>query len=196
MTGTNSVSKVVIKRIMDAPISGSNRLLATAMVFWVASQIILIKQCQFLKDNYGGGTDIPDAWFGSTADNFYDYLHKLGPQGRRIYTYINILDLLFYIPSYSILLRALILRQCRLAGISKTMSWISFAVEIFDIIESLLFGYATRQFPNRLETVYLMTAFTANKGKWTSLLIVMLMLATLSSRNIYVACIRSKIHKK
>lgn len=150
-------------------------------------------QCQSLRDTRGNGIDIPDAWFGcnsANGDELYNYLSMLGPQGRKAYLNINTLDFVIYMPSYALLLRTLILRQCRWqAGISKTSSWISNGVGIvvcFDVVESLIFGYATRQFPNRLDSSLLMIASIANQGKWMSLLLGMITLAVLCVRNYYV----------
>ena len=168
-------------------------LLLTPILFWLISQCIMLTKCQSLKCRYGGGIDIPDTWwFGFGADNsddtLYNYLDRLGPQGRRAYTEINLLDFIIYIPSYTLLLWALLFRQCRYAGISTSiLPWICcMVVVVCDVIESLLFGYATRQFPNRLDSYLLLITSIANQGKWISLLLGLLTLVALSVRNNFV----------
>ena len=176
-------------RMMVSGAADSTMLLVAAIFFWLVSHFIMMTQCQSLKDASGDGIDIPDVWFGCTDDALYKYLHKLGPQGRRAYTNINTLDFLIYMPSYAILLRTLLLRQCRWAGVSTKISWICIVVLMSDIIESFIFRYATRQFPNRLDSNLLLVASIANQGKWVSLLLGTLTLAALGVRNYYVAVV-------
>ena len=58
-----------------------------------------------------------------------------------------------------------------------------------DIIESFIFGYATRQFPNRLDAAVLTIASIANQGKWISLLLGLVMLVVLYVRNKFVVVV-------
>lgn len=185
----------MLGKVADSPPSPLP-LLLTAILFWLISQCIMLTKCQSLKDTYGGGIDdIPDAWlwfgYNSADDKLYDYLDRLGPQGRRAYMDINTLDFITYMPSYTLLLWVLLFRQCRNAGISASTSWISLVVVMCDIIESVLFGYATRLFPNRLDSSLLMIASMANQGKWISLLLGMFTLVALSGRNNFVGGAKS-----
>ena len=177
----------------STPSSSSSSHFVAAIVFWLLSQFIMIMQCQSLNDMYGGGIydTIPDAWFGCTTEEIYQYLDKLGPEGRRSYMIINALDFILYMPSYAILLWMLLLRQCHFAGISNNISLLIVVVVLLcDIIESFIFGYATRQFPNhRLDASAVTIASIANQGKWISLLLGLVMLVVLCVQNKFVVVV-------
>ena len=62
---------------------------------------------------------------------------------------------------------ALLLIQCRSAQVPN-ISWLFFAGWLLDIIETGLFNYATRQFPERVGSTLIGVASIANEVKWIS----------------------------
>ena len=62
---------------------------------------------------------------------------------------------------------ALLLIQCRSAQASN-ISWLFFAAMVLDIIETGIFNYATRRFPEHVSSTMVRVASIANEVKWVS----------------------------
>ena len=165
-------------------VADSTLILMSAVLAEIASFVLLSRKIECLKDTFGCG-DPPDTWFGISTDKLYDYLDKLGSEGRNAFLEINSWDFMPYMPTYTICFGALLVRLCRAARLPTDISFIFFFVMICDVIESSILGYATRQFPKRLSHVLLNLASIANKMKWCSFGFGFATLATLFIYNVF-----------
>mmetsp|Transcript_7599 Transcript_7599/g.16556 ORF Transcript_7599/g.16556 Transcript_7599/m.16556 type:complete len:182 (-) Transcript_7599:122-667(-) len=163
-------------------VADSTPLLTVAALLEAVSVGVMFQKIGYLKDTFGVG-EPPDTWFGISPDKFYDYLNKLGPDGCQAYGRVNSWDFFPYMPAYMILLGAMLLLQCRSAGISLNISWLFPVAMFFDIIESSIFGYATRQFPEHLSNMLINVASIANQIKWASFLFGLVALVGLFANN-------------
>jgi hypothetical protein len=136
-------------------------------------------------DQYGAGDDIPDMWVGITAGRLRRYLGALGPNGRKAYLWMNFLDFLLVMPTYTISLGALLHRQCKLAGLSTNIS-LTFPFMMFcDVIETIVLRYATKIFPNPPNDVFLTVGSIANQVKYSTFVLGLVLLIVLHVRNYY-----------
>jgi len=137
---------------------------------------------------------VPDGWFGAPADRLYGYLEALGPDGRRAYASINLMDFFPMMPSYAIVLGAWLVRSCRSAGVTTArLAWIFPLVAVFDVVESSVFGYANARYPDRLDPSLLSLASVANGLKWVCLTVGLVSLAALFVRNSFGARKRHRL---
>ena len=93
------------------------------------------------------------------------------------------------------LLGALLICQCRSAGVSKELSWISPTIMGFDVIESSIFGYATTTFPTRINPLIISIASIANQLKWITFAAALLLLVGLFVRSMILKH-GNKLHQK
>jgi hypothetical protein len=125
----------------------------------------------------------PDVWFSIPPNKLYTYLGEIGPEGRLAYLKINAWDFFPYMPSYTILLSALLFRQCINAGWNTKISLLVPLIMMMDIVESTLLGYATQQFPSQLDPFLISLASFANQIKWMICAGVLMILMVLFVRN-------------
>lgn len=123
----------------------------------------------------------PDMRFGFSAEEIYDWIEKLGVDGRETYLKMVAFDFFPYMEAYAILLGALLLQQLELAKLSKQVALIFPAAMICDMFETFIVGYAVKNYPETMvKPVYLDTvASTANQSKWILAVTGMLLLSLL-----------------
>jgi len=93
------------------------------------------------------------------------------------------------------LLGALLICQCRSAGVSIELSWISPTIMGFDIIESSIFGYASATFPTHINPLLISIASIANQLKWVTFVTALLLLVGLFVRSMILKH-GNKLHQK
>lgn len=153
-------------------IADNKAYLTAAIILEVVAGVGMHQRLQSLKETFQVGNP-PDLWFGVPSSKLSEYLEALGPDGRNAYELgVNNWDFFPYIPAYTILLGSLLVQQCQVAKMSTSVAWIVPWIMLCDIVESALFGYITRQYPQQVDPAVVMTASLANQLKWISFLIV------------------------
>jgi hypothetical protein len=115
-----------------------------------------------------GGLGVPDLMQGFTADELYGRFEAFGAEGRRIYAFAELVDMVYplvYASFFALLLalaaRALLPAASRL----RTLCLLPYAATLFDYLENACFFTVLLAWPARLSGVAT-AAGLFNLGKW------------------------------
>lgn len=168
----------MLLRILNT-INSNTSLLAAAVIAEAAAIFIMNQRTQKVE-SYSAGPP-PDLWFGFTEMRLYEYLDSLGEDGRAAYLHMNDLDLAVYMWCYMLLFGSLLFQQCQ----SQNVSLIFPFAMCMDLVETVTFRHASRQFPLHLSYHLVLLASIANQLKWIGFASGLLLLVVLFVKSTY-----------
>lgn len=127
--------------------------------------LFMTQRLGHLVKTFGAGHP-PDLWFGYDSDSVYSWLEKVGPNGRSCYMDMVAWDLFPYMEAYTILLGSFMLKESETAKRGEKLALIFPLAMMCDLVETVLNGYATREFPNRIDDRLVQLSSIANQIKW------------------------------
>ena len=162
-------------------VGSSPTLLIGAGMLQIGSIMFLMNRNDHLL-SFGAGPP-PDLWCGYNSEQIYEWLEKIGPKGRKQYLEMVVWDLFPYMESYTILLGSVLLKECESAKRKSEVALVFPLAMMFDLVETLANGYATTQFPDRIDARVVEVSSIANQLKWVSFGVGLLMLSLLFFHN-------------
>lgn len=114
-----------------------------------------------------GDALVPDSAMltGYTPPQLLSWYDAIGPQGRKIYFQLFLIDLCFIIPSYVLLLGTLLLSR---NSTSDFLCYLPIATAVFDLIESVTHGIAVVG-SWKPSTIHIIVASAATQFKFIAL---------------------------
>mmetsp|Transcript_8714 Transcript_8714/g.10990 ORF Transcript_8714/g.10990 Transcript_8714/m.10990 type:complete len:186 (+) Transcript_8714:74-631(+) len=149
-------------------IGSSPKLLIGVLLLEIISVAFMMHKLNHVVMAFGAGAP-PDFRFGYKPRDFYVWLEKIGPYGRKQYLDMVMWDLFPYMECYTLLIGSLLLKECEVANRKIDMVMVMPFAMAFDVVETLLNGYVTLQFPHKVDDYMIVASSVANQLKWISL---------------------------
>ena len=166
-------------------IAKSTPLLMVALVLESLSCVAMTQKYNYANDNFDMGMT-PDVWFGYDENDIYEWMEKIGPNGRMSYVEIMKWDFVPYMPSYTILLGSVLAWQCEIASDwNSNVALIAPLIMIFDLVETASNYFITTHFPLRAKYIVMVSSL-ANQLKWITCAVGILVLVILIIQNYFL----------
>jgi hypothetical protein len=145
-------------------VASSNKLLFAAFLLIMFQQWLMLQMIKRISSLNVGLP--PDARFGYTPQELYEWYEALGTDGRRLYKNMYTLDLFPYMETYAILGGALLYQSLDQLGLPTKISLLFPLAMWFDFLETVIPAYGCETYPNPLPYAVVQVAIGSNQLKW------------------------------
>ena len=134
----------------------------------------------------------PDLRFGYTASELNSWYDAIGEEGCQAYKKLAILDLICYMPSYTLLFGGLLVKAARGASVDTEIALLMPIVMLCDVVETSIPLYGCFISPERLPLPLISLSAACNKLKWTLFMVCNVVLCFLFFASVLKAAVKKK----
>ena len=146
----------------------STTLLIGAGMLQMISIMFMMSGQSYLLRKFNAGSP-PDMRFGYTSDEIYEWLEKLGPDGRKHYLDLVYWDFFPMMPTYAVLLGSLLYEEIKHTEHRNEIAYVFPVTMLFDVVETAANGYTAYHFPDPVDSYIVDISSLANQMKWLAL---------------------------